>query len=104
MGDHSSQEIERRVLLLTPTKRDGEFTLALLAKADLVGVACPDLANLCHEIRLGAAAVVTADVLKAGGLGHLAAALDQQPSWSDLPIILLLHTGQQAGFNEAIRS
>jgi PAS domain-containing protein len=105
MGDHFSSEIERRVLLLPPTKRDGEFTLALLAKADLVGVVCPDLGNLCHEMPLGAAAIViTADALNADGRDHLAASLEQQPGWSDMPIILLLNTGQQAGLNDAIWS
>src|ERR1700722_6698726 len=105
MGDHSSQEIERRVLLLPPTKRDGEFTLALLAKVDLVGVVCPDLGKLCREMQVGAGAVVIrADALNADGCGHLSASLEQQPGWSDMPIILLLNTGQQVGLDDAIRS
>ena len=105
MGGQSSQEFERRVLLLAPTKRDADVTRALLAKVDLEGVVCADVGQLCAEIPSGAAAVLlTAEVLEAPDFHRLAATLEKQPSWSDLPIILLLQADKQAAFDEPIRS
>jgi hypothetical protein len=55
-----------------------------------VGVArqiCRDLVDLCAELERGAGAALIAD--EAIGDGHcLIAWLDQQPPWSDLPVLI----------------
>lgn len=86
-----------RVLLLAPTRRDGEVTRELLARQ---GIDC----DLFSEPRALAAAVnasagallVTDAVLSHPGMKDLADALDAQPAWSDIPCIMLAHERDSA--------
>ncbi len=56
-----------RVLLVAPTKKDGEVTSSLLHKAGLSCIVCEDLNHLAREVRAGAGAVLlTEEVLGAG--------------------------------------
>ena len=45
MNPEVNHELEGRVLLVAPTRRDGEVTCALLAKAGLTCIMCEGLAN-----------------------------------------------------------
>ena len=101
MLDESTSGAEMRVLVLAPTTRDGEVTRTLLAQAGLTTAVCSDLTQLCREITLGAGAVLlTAEALASKGIGELVATLKAQPSWSDLPLVLLLQGRQHsATFN-----
>ena len=47
-----------RILVLPPTIRDGEVTLALLARAGVAGVVCSGMTHLCREIEAGAGALL----------------------------------------------
>jgi PAS domain S-box-containing protein len=92
-----------RVLVLMPTLRDGERTLAALATAGLTGTVCPDLAALCREVSLGAGvALLTEEELERDQGGALREALRGQPAWSDLPLVLVARPGS-AGRPEAWR-
>lgn len=89
-----SADLLTRVLLVAPTKKDGEVTSALLRKAGLTCVVCQDLNQLAREVSAGAAALLlTEEVLGAPGIDNVLRALAQQPSWSDLPIIMLMRGG-----------
>ncbi len=89
-----SDDLLIRVLLVAPTKKDGEVTSSLLSKAGLNCVVCDDLNLLAREVRAGAGAVLlTEDVLSAPGVDDLLRSLAEQPSWSDLPIIMLMRGG-----------
>jgi signal transduction histidine kinase len=89
-----SDDLLNRVLLVAPTKKDGEVTSSLLSKAGLNCVVCDDLNHLAREVRAGAGAVLlTEDVLSAPGADDLLRSLAEQPSWSDLPIIMLMRGG-----------
>src|SRR6478752_6250881 len=80
-----------RVLILTPTKKDAEVTSSLLLKADVACVVCKDLRHLAEEISEGAGAVLlTEEVIRAPGLQDLVNSVHQQPTWSDLPVIMLM--------------
>jgi signal transduction histidine kinase/CheY-like chemotaxis protein len=58
--------------------------------ADIAG----DLAALVHEIEAGAGLAVIADeAIKTADLRRLVKWLNEQPSWSDFPIVLLTHQG-----------
>ncbi len=85
---------EQRILLLAPTERDAEITRTILSGAGLSCRVCRSLAELCRELREGAAAaLVTEEAVSSPSIGLLHAFLDQQPPWSDLPVIVLTHGG-----------
>lgn len=90
-------ENEQRILLVAPTRRDGEVTVALLASAGLVCVRCRDLKELSVEIAAGAGALLlTEESLTAPGIDRLLEAINEQQSWSQLPVVMLMHGGAQS--------
>lgn len=91
---HATNDSERRVLLLAPTLRDGEITRSLLASEGLPCLACRDVREVASEVAAGAGALLLTDeALMADGIEVLLAALDNQPSWSDLPVVILMPGG-----------
>jgi signal transduction histidine kinase len=98
--------VERRVLLVTPTRRDGEITSSFLAKAGLSCLVCRDLPHLAGEVSAGAGAVLlTEEAIGDRGIGELLASLSRQPSWSDMPIVLLIRGGAgTAAAGETLRA
>ncbi len=90
-------QLDRRVLLVPPTKKDGEVTYSLLTAAGLNCAVCSNLQEVTQEIALGAGALLLTDnVVKLQGIADLLNLLDQQPVWSDLPIVLLAQGGVQS--------
>ena len=84
-------DLERRVLILPPTARDAEITRSLLARNEIACLVCADVHELTIEVNRGAMALImTERALTDRAIGKLLAALEAQPSWSDLPTVLLL--------------
>jgi signal transduction histidine kinase/CheY-like chemotaxis protein len=80
----------RRVLLVAPTRRDGEVTCVVLRKADVHCVACADMRTLTAHLAEGAGAVMLTDhALVDPEMNAFLAALGRQPPWSDVPVLLL---------------
>jgi FixJ family two-component response regulator len=97
MTEASSLLRRERVLVLMPTARDAERTVALLAEANVASVACGDLAELCRESRAGAGALLlTDDILIGDSGGQLAEALREQPAWSAIPLLVIAKEGATA--------
>lgn len=97
MNRTDSCDVEQRVLVLAPTGRDAANSLTVLSRAGLVCTACRDVADLCHEIGVGAAVVIlTEESLSLDKASFLAEALGTQPSWSDLPIVVLTRGGPES--------
>jgi signal transduction histidine kinase/ActR/RegA family two-component response regulator len=85
------EDFSQRVLLLTPTRKDGDVTASLLAKAGIACQVCVDLRYLADEIYKGAGAVlITEEIISANGIQQLLGALEHQPTWSNLPIVMLM--------------
>ncbi|WP_406698232.1 ATP-binding protein [Singulisphaera sp. Ch08] len=85
---------DERVLVLMPTARDGERMGEVLAKEGLDCLVCTDIDHVCREIERGAgAALLTEEAVAGDRNGSLAAALKEQPPWSDLPLVLLAKEG-----------
>jgi hypothetical protein len=83
-----------RILLLAPTGRDAGLLAGSLAQSGFSTTVCADMDALCTALPSGAAAAVMAEEALAGpALERLRETLAQQPSWSDIPIIVLLATG-----------
>ena len=83
-----------RAVILAPIGRDASVAAALIREAGYHANVCADLAALMHEIEGGAGLAVIADeAIKTADLRGLTRWLNEQPSWSDLPIVLLTHQG-----------
>ena len=86
---------EQRVLLLLSTTRDGAITGDLLAREGIDTRVCTNATELEEQIALGCGAVILCEetVATGGALGAVARAVQAQPHWSDLPILLLTRGG-----------
>ncbi len=83
--------VEERILLLTPTGRDSELITASLQRANVNCQSCESWAELEREYRIGAAAIlVSEEALNSFGARRLQELLQEQPAWSDLPVMLLI--------------
>jgi PAS domain S-box-containing protein len=83
-----------RAVILAPTGRDAAVAAALIREAGFYANIAGDLAALTHEIEAGAGLAVIADeAIKTADLRGLVKWLNEQPSWSDFPIVLLTHQG-----------
>jgi PAS domain S-box-containing protein len=88
---------QNRLLLATPTIRDGEITRGLMAKAGVDCVVCNALTELNAQIALGVGAILLSEhSFAAQGIDELIQILGSQPSWSDLPVIVLMQGGTQS--------
>jgi PAS domain S-box-containing protein len=94
MATNPQQEAAKRILLAAPTAKDGQITRALLVRAGLACVVCRSLCGLAREIEAGAGAVLlTEDAITADGIDELLATLKKQPTWSDLPVVMMMQGG-----------
>ena len=85
----------RRVLVVPPTRRDGEVTLSLLTRCGLDGAICATLAALGEQVTQGVGAILlTEDTLYDPAMDAVLEVLAQQPPWSDVPIVVLAHDRQ----------
>jgi signal transduction histidine kinase/CheY-like chemotaxis protein len=101
-----SETLDDRVLVLMPTAKDGERTARVLAAAGLACVVCADLVALGQEMGRGAgAALLTEEAVTGDRHGHLTAALRDQPTWSDFPLVVLAREGAtDGGIREAMNA
>ena len=97
----SFQASPDRVLLLLPTYRDAGLTADILQKNSICTSVCDSPAMLAEQLPLGAAAVLVAEEsLAHGAQSVLMQAIERQPRWSDLPVLVLTRSGadsQQVG-------
>jgi signal transduction histidine kinase/CheY-like chemotaxis protein len=83
-----------RAVILAPTGRDAAVASALLKEAGFSTNVCGDLGALLREMGAGAGlAVIAEEAIKTADLRALVKRLNEQPSWSDFPIVLLTHQG-----------
>ena len=87
---------EQRVLILAPTGRDAALVGKLLADNGFLPYACRRLEELAREVSAGAGtAVIAEEGCSEPGLRSLGMALQQQPAWSDFPLLLLTVAGRE---------
>ena len=92
----SNEELKERLLVLMPTVRDAERTVAGLAGANISAFVCSNLSELCREMKRGAgAALLTEEAIVRDHEGCLKQALEAQPSWSSFPLIVLAREGRK---------
>jgi signal transduction histidine kinase/CheY-like chemotaxis protein len=90
----SDTSLSERVLVLTPHGRDAEIACRILADGGIIGAACNDVTELISEIDKGAGAlIVGTEALPPKAAKKLTDHLDQQPSWSELPVLIFALPG-----------
>ena len=84
-----------RVLIIAPVGRDAQGMAELLVGQGFEAQICGSLAECAEHIQFGAGALIlTEEALELGSLSHLFEALAAQPSWSELPLIILTTGGE----------
>lgn len=84
-----------RVLIIAPVGRDAQGMAELLVGQGFEAQICGSLAECAAHIQSGAGALMlTEEALELGRLSHLFDALAAQPSWSELPLIILTAGGE----------
>jgi signal transduction histidine kinase len=87
----STTERDLRILVLAPTGRDTDLLADVLSRENIVSLPVADLSGLCRELRGEAgAAIVAQEALSPDGYQEFEKTLRDQPTWSDIPVIILL--------------
>ncbi|MBB3461430.1 hybrid sensor histidine kinase/response regulator [Rhizobium sp. BK377] len=81
-------------LIHAPLGRDAQIAVALLGEAGIPSKAASDLTSFVACLGDDTAlAIITEEALRDADLRALSAWIEAQPSWSDLPFIILTHRG-----------
>ena len=95
---------EERILVLAPRGKDAPLAAEALHSAGVSVHICADLAALTREVTNGAGAILIAEeAIPPHRVSLLTEALDNEPSWSDLPIVVLLAVSARDGRPQALR-
>jgi signal transduction histidine kinase/ActR/RegA family two-component response regulator len=90
----SAPVVAERVLVVAPTSADAAMTRSILETEGVGCTVCADLQAVRAELERGAGALLLTDELLASSDQHsLVEALNVQPAWSDLPVVLLSAEG-----------
>ncbi|MDQ6809239.1 MAG: ATP-binding protein [Verrucomicrobiota bacterium] len=83
-----------RFLIVAPLGKDASLAAELLQKSGLTAKICPDLLAVARELGDDTNSVVIAEeALVTPQIPALLTALERQPAWSDIPVIILANTG-----------
>jgi signal transduction histidine kinase/ActR/RegA family two-component response regulator len=105
MGEQPPAELEGRILLLPPTRRDATAAVAVFGAAGLPVTVCKDIVEVCAEVERGAAvAIVPDEAILNDKEGCLARLLKAQPSWSDFPLVVLIPPHQTAAASRELEA
>ncbi len=82
------------VLVIAPTGRDSDLSRDLLRRAGVECIACRSFDELMRRIGAGSGpAVIAAEAINAAAADRLQIVLENQPKWSDLPLIIFTGRG-----------
>ena len=86
--------MERRIVICAPTGRDGALTARVLASVGIHSIVCTSNQELMAQLPLGAGALLLVEeVVSGSAMRPLADYVASQPTWSDIPILLLTRSG-----------
>ena len=102
--NENARTFENRTIILTPTGRDGQLIAALLARLSMPCHIADSVDDLCERIRVGAGcAILAEEALRDDAINQILEVLSDQPSWSDLPLILFTIRGRVTAESERLR-
>jgi signal transduction histidine kinase len=87
---------ECRVLVCAPMGRDAQLIGNMLAQHNISAAPQPTLESLSAELLAGAAVAMITEEALYGDISPLIRAMDEQPPWSDLPLIVLTTSGEES--------
>lgn len=94
MINSNRQVSESRILALTPRIKDASLTESVLVGAGIACLCCLTIEHLCEEMDDGVSAILLPEEAVMGSGGeHLEALLHNQPTWSDIPLLVLARPG-----------
>jgi signal transduction histidine kinase len=104
-ADNRAPEKASSVCVLTPTGGDARLAVTMLTRHGIPAHACSDMDDVVRGIAEGVGALLVAEeALAPGDRAELLAALDDQPVWSDVPVILLVAPGERSpGLSAAVQ-
>ncbi len=89
------QKVTAPLAILTPAGRDGSVTQSVLERAGFSTRLCSDVGALCAAVGEDVGGLIVAEEALAGDARErLLTALERQPPWSDVPVLLLTGTGE----------
>ena len=87
--------MENRLLIYTPTGKDGRLIEGVFNRADLECFRCIHISDVIEQINIGAGALMIADeALSNDFLNAINPFLKNQKSWSDFPFLVLRREGR----------
>lgn len=90
MNINRNKSAEQRLLVLTPTGRDSQLAVDLLKRYGFNAVSCDSTEQLCRELGSGIGALIVAEeALTPELVGRMNAIFEDQPPWSDTPVVIL---------------
>jgi len=86
--------VERRIVICAPTGRDASLTASVLQSVGIHSIVCANSDELMKQLPLGAGALLLVEeVVSGAAMRPLADYVAAQPTWSDIPILLLTRSG-----------
>ena len=87
-------QLEERLLYIPPTNRDANVAESMLQRVGILAFPCESITALCDELERGASAVlIPEEALLQDDRVRLLIWIQQQPSWSDLPLLVIARSG-----------
>lgn len=95
---------QQRVLIYAPFGRDAALAAGALHGAHLHSHCCLSLAEVARELQAGAAALLSVEeALPLDGITPLLEYVQTQPTWSDLPVLVLTKPGGNSPWVRQVR-
>ena len=92
-----------RIIVCAPTGRDGPLVASVLAQAGFDAIECDSILDLGEKLKEGVGAIFIAEEsLSPEGMLRLREALRNQPTWSDLPVIVMTGGGKTTQYSQRI--
>ncbi len=86
--------VERRIVICAPTGQDAGLAAKVLGSVGIGSIVCADNSELMRQLQQGAGALlIVEEVVSGAAMRPLADYVASQPTWSDLPILLLTRSG-----------
>ena len=94
-----------RILILAPVGKDAQLLSELLRRSDIANEVMESSSSLARAMAAGAgAALIAEEALTTEAVAEVIAVLQQQPSWSDFPLIVLTVHGEVTGQSQRRRA
>lgn len=87
-----------QVLVHAPYGRDARIMCQVLERSGIATSTCPSVETLCSELgESGGPALISDRSLTPAGIAAIAAVINTQPPWSDIPLLITTGEGVEAG-------